>query len=173
MNLAPVLVSKLRSNFNESRLFLPIKIVKLCYCNNSNNWGNMNQSIKINYLIEIKDSWKKERKKETKTRCEDSLHVDAHWTKLGCTCLTNLNSNTRLATANSFAEVIEIYITYLVQKIKCNISTSHLENKCNISTSHLALTYISLNLYERKKTIPCPAQPKRSFPLTNKTKWIV
>jgi hypothetical protein len=56
MNLAPVLVSKLRSNFNESRLFLPLKIVKLCYCNNSNNWGNMNQSIKINYLIEIKDS---------------------------------------------------------------------------------------------------------------------
>lgn len=51
MNLAPVLVSKLRSNFNESRLFLPLEIVKLCYCNNSNNWGNMNQSIKINYLM--------------------------------------------------------------------------------------------------------------------------
>jgi hypothetical protein len=64
MNLAPVLVSKLRSNFNESRLFLPLKIVKLCYCNNSNNWGNMNQSIKINYLIEIRTvEKKKERRK--------------------------------------------------------------------------------------------------------------
>lgn len=54
LNLAPVLVSKLRSNFNESRLFLPLEVVKLHYCNNSNNWGNMNESIKINYLIQIK-----------------------------------------------------------------------------------------------------------------------